>query len=76
MQIQLISHSYLDNCDSCILFVYSSYFSIFIFHLARHLAFFYILIVLHSDNPGPVCFDSGMWIEEDPTIADQAYFEE
>ena len=62
--------------NSCILFVYSSYFSIFIFHSAGHLAFFYILVGLHSDNPELVCPDSRPWTEDDPTLTDQIYLDE
>ena len=36
----------------------------------------YVLVELHSDNTGPVCLDSGTWIEGDHTVADQAYLEE
>ena len=38
--------------------------------------FFYVLVGLHSGNPGPVCPDSRMWIEGDQTVADQAHLEE
>jgi len=33
-----------------------------VIHYARHLAFFYVLVGLNSDNPGPACPDSGAWI--------------
>jgi len=38
--------------------------------------FFYVFVGLHSDNPGPVCPDSGTWIEGDHTVADRANLEE
>jgi len=42
-------------------------------HATWHL---YVLVGLHSDNSGSVCPDTAAWIEEDPTVADQAYLEE
>ena len=47
-----------------------------IFLLVRHLAFFYVLVGLHSDNPGSVYPDIGARSEEDPSAEDQTYLEE
>ena len=43
---------------------------------ARHLASFYALIVLLSDNPEPACPDLGVWDKVDPSAEDQAFFVE
>ena len=36
----------------------------------------YVLARLHPDNPESVCPDTGARIEENPTVADQAYLKE
>jgi len=41
---------------------------------ARHLASFYTLIGLPSDNPEPAYPDLGVWVEVDPSAEDHAFF--
>ena len=66
---------YLDDCLDAyyMLNYYTSMHLSFIYHASGIL---YVLIGLHSDNPGHVCSDPGAWSVEDPTTADQVYLEE
>jgi len=43
---------------------------------ARHLASFYVLAGLFSDNHGPACLDSEAWNEVKPSVKDSAFLEE